>query len=263
MIREEKIVDYSNFHVPIQLKEHVKDKKTFNELIVKAQSGCKESLDFLVESNLKLVLNLVNKFKGKERLYEDLFQLGTIGLIKAIERFDLSREVHFSTYAVPLILGEIKRELRDNQTLKVSRNIQDNAKKIKDAYEIILIEKQREPRFSEIVERTNLKKEEVSLALSSTNEIVSLSGFSSNAEGDKAIATEDKVKNEKCYIDEWLQKDTIKKAFELLNEKEKTIIHLRYFEEKTQQEIGEYYGMSQAHVSRMEKQALIKLRQVI
>jgi len=254
---------HNNFHIPIPLKDHCLNPEETRELIIKAQSGCIESRDIMVERNLKLVINVVRRFKGKEDVCEDLFQIGSIGLLKAINNFDIEREVKFSTYAVPTILGEIRRYLRDNNTIKVSRTIQENTRKIRDFHEKYVLKYEREPKMSEIVENLKMDIEDVAMAMGSTNEIISFSKTNHEDNGDKAISLEDKLKNQKCLIQDWIEKENIREAFDVLNDKEKNIIEMRFFNDKTQQEVGEELGISQAHVSRIEKNALIKLRKVI
>jgi RNA polymerase sporulation-specific sigma factor len=252
-----------NFQLPMSLQEHCKNAEEINQLISLAQKGCQESREKLTETNLKLVVNLVRRFKGKEAIYDDLFQIGTIGLIKAIDNFDLNREVRFSTYAVPMIIGEIRRYLRDTNSIKVSRNIQENTRKIRDFHEKFVTKFEREPRMSEIAENLKIDIEDVVMAIGASNEIISFSKPLSESSEDKAISLEERLCSEKNGIDDWFQKEYLKDAFKKLTEKEKRVVEMRFFQDKTQMEIGEELGISQAHVSRIEKLALLKLRKVI
>lgn len=249
--------------INLEIKNHIKNKEELNELIRKAQNGCEISKELAIETNLRLVLNIAHKFKGKESMLDDLFQVGTIGLIKSLERFEIEKGYHFSTYASYLIYGEMKKYLRDYNPVKISRNIKENGYKIKKFINEYYNEFYKEPTVKEISNKLKLNEKEVIVAFESLNEIEYLSKMKTDNNGQETKSVEDKIKAENSQIDKWIEKENLKQAFDILNEKEKEIIILRYFEEKTQQEIGIEFGISQAHISRLERNALKKMKEVI
>jgi RNA polymerase sporulation-specific sigma factor len=251
-------VPFSDDKKPLSHEETMK-------LIKKSQMGSTESKDTLVEYHYKLVLRSVQRFSLKSTTFDDLFQVGLIGLIKSIDQFDFTRNVRFSTYAIPTILGEIKRYLRDkNQDIRISRLIKDNAKKIRDFIEEATQTLQREVLFSDLIQGLpELSREEICLALGTEFDVLSMSAQSVYADDEASVSFEDKLTDQKNAIEHWMVSDQIKELLNQLNPSEKIIIEWRYFKEKTQQEIGEKLGISQAHVSRMEKATLLKLKKLI
>ena len=193
---------------------------------------------------------------------DDLFQVGCIGLIKAIDNFDTSHNVKFSTYAVPMIIGEIRRYLRDNNSIRVSRSLRDIAYKALQAKEKLTNENSKEPTIGEIAKELNLPKEEVVFALDAIQDPISL--FESvYHDGGDAIYVMDQVSDEKNTDDNWLESIALKEAISKLNEREKHILNLRFFRGRTQMEVAEEIGISQAQVSRLEKTALMHMRKYI
>lgn len=231
-------------------------------LIKQAHMGDKAARETLVENNLGLVWSIVKRFTGRGYDAEDLFQIGSIGLLKAIDKFDLTMDVKFSTYAVPLITGEIKRFLRDDGMIKVSRQIKENGWKIKKAAEQISIQKGREATVDEISREVGIATEEIAMALEASMEVESIYRPVSNAEG-KELHLIDKIVEEKNYTEQCINSIVIKQLLSSLNEKEAKLIHLRYFEDKTQSEIAKILGMNQVQVSRLEKKILINMRKLI
>lgn len=230
------------------------------EQIKLSQQGDKVALDNLVLDNLGLVHAVVKRFCRKEQDREDLFQIGVIGLIKAIERFDEDFQVQFSTYAVPLISGEIRRFLRDDGMVKVARSIKENSYKIARAKETLSQEKGREISVGEIAEHLRLPLEDVILALEATSEVESIYRpvYSGNEE---EIYLIDQLKDNRNEEERIFQNLLLEEGMELLNEKEKTLIQLRYFKNMTQSQIAETLGMTQVQVSRMEKKLLQRMNQ--
>ena len=229
------------------------------QLIDKSHQGDKLARDTLVEENLGLVWNVVKRFIGRGHEPEDLFQIGSIGLIKAIDNFDTGFQVKFSTYAVPMIMGEIRRFLRDDGMIKMSRSIKENAYKIKNAQEKIRKSSGREPTMEEIEKETELSKEDIVLALDSQVEIDSIyrSVYMDNG---SEICLADKIADKKNENEESMNRILLETLLQELEEKEKKLISLRYFQDKTQMETAKVLGISQVQVSRMEKKILLRLR---
>lgn len=228
-------------------------------LIQRAHDGDKEARDILVEENVGLVWSIVRRFQNRGVEPEDLFQIGTIGLIKAVDKFDCSYEVCFSTYAVPMITGEIKRYLRDDGILKVSRSLKETAAK---AYRIReQQEKQtgREPTTQEIARELGISPEELMEAMDSYVQVESLQQTIYQGEGN-TILLMDKLEEKDRQEEKVLDRIVLKEVLETLEAKERTIIYLRYFAGKTQAEIGKKMGMSQVQVSRTEKKVLERMR---
>lgn len=231
------------------------------ELIRQAKEGNMEARSRLVEENVGLIWSVVRRFQGRGYDSEDLFQIGSIGLLKCIDHFDLSREVKFSTYAVPLIMGEIKRFLRDDGMVKVSRSLKEINYKVKKETEIYQKEHHREPTLQEISVTLQIDESDILMAMESGQEISSLHQVIYQSDGDE-IHLEDKIEQQNDEIEEAVNRMYISQLLNHLEEKEKTLIELRYFENKTQSVVAEILGISQVQVSRLEKKILEKLRQV-
>ncbi len=230
------------------------------ELIRLSQLGDKEARDRIVTENVGLVWSIVRRFLGRGHEAEDLFQIGSIGLMKAIDKFDLSYEVKFSTYAVPMITGEIKRFLRDDGMIKVSRSLKETANKIRMVREELEARNGREPTIEEISSVLELAKEEVVLALESGAEVESL--YKTIYQGDgNAIFLIDKLEQSDDESNTMINHMALKEVMNSLSDKEKSIITLRYFKEKTQTEIANELGISQVQVSRLERKILKTMRE--
>ncbi len=243
-------VDTSSLPV---LKEAEKER-----LLRLLKQGDKKARTELINGNLRLVLSVVQRFSGRGENPDDLFQVGCIGLIKSIDNFDISQNVRFSTYAVPMIIGEIRRYLRDNNAVRVSRSIKDTAYRAMQAKERIMSKTQREPTVSEIAEELGIPREDVVIALESVVDPVSLYDpvFS---DGGDTIYVLDQVgdnNDDRNWLDEIQLKDSIKK----LSPREKLILSLRFLQGKTQMEVSREIGISQAQVSRLEKGALKRIK---
>lgn len=244
-------------------------------LIEKSQAGDKAARDILIENNLGLVHHIVKRFSGRGYDLEDLFQIGVIGLIKAIDKFNLKFDVKFSTYAVPMIMGEIKRFFRDDGMIKVSRTIKENAIRIKTATQRLTNRLGREPLLSEISEETGLSAEEISLALDAGAEVESIYKSVYQADGsevfliDKVAADSDSIQAVSGSLSEDAEKEKLinhlmlGQLLDSLAEKERMLIHMRYFQDKTQSEVAAFFGISQVQVSRMEKKILLHMREEI
>ncbi|NLK43080.1 MAG: RNA polymerase sporulation sigma factor SigG [Tissierellia bacterium] len=232
------------------------------ELFVKIKEGDLKARETFIQGNLRLVLSIIQRFNRRGEHVDDLFQVGCIGLIKAIDNFDLSQNVRFSTYAVPMIIGEIRRYLRDNNSIRVSRSLRDIAYRALQAREQLINKNSKEPTIYEIAEELNLPKEEVVFALEAIQEPISLFEPIFHDSGD-AIYVMDQVKDEKAEDEVWLSQIALREAIEKLNNREKQILNLRFFEGKTQMEVAEEIGISQAQVSRLEKNALRQMRKYI
>lgn len=229
------------------------------ELLARAQEGDKEARDQLVSDNVGLVWSVVRRFGNRGHDMEDLFQIGCIGLIKCIDKFDLSYDVKFSTYAVPMITGEIKRFLRDDGMIKVSRSLKENAYKAKAAREQFCHQHGREPTIIELADILDIDKEDLIVALESNIEVDSLSKTIYQSDGN-SISLMDKLEEQRDDNKALIDKITIGDLMKHLDEKEREIIRLRYFEEKTQTEIAKLMGVSQVQVSRLEKKILLNMR---
>ena len=228
-------------------------------LMTKIKQGDEKARQEFINGNLRLVLSIIRRFWGRGENADDLFQVGCIGLIKAIDNFDLSQNVQFSTYAVPMIVGEIRRYLRDNNVVRVSRSVRDLAYKALGIKEKIYNEEQREATIEEIAKELNVTKEEVIMSLDAIQEPISLQEpvYSENTEN---IYLMDQIGDKKNTDDKWTQNLAISEAMKKLNEKEKMIINKRFFEGRTQVEVAEEIGISQAQVSRLERLAIGHIR---
>lgn len=229
------------------------------ELLIKAHNGSKEARNKLINGNLKLVLSVVQRFGNKKEELDDLFQIGCIGLIKAIDNFDITLNVQFSTYAVPMIIGEIRRYLRDNNIVRVSRSLRDIAYKALRAKEKFAELGVAEPTIEQISREIDVPIEDVVCALDSIVEPVSLFEPVYN-EGSDAIYVMDQIGDRRNTDDNWLDEISLRESLKKLNEREKKIISLRFFVGKTQVEVASEIGISQAQVSRIEKGALDKIK---
>ena len=242
-------------------------------LIEQLQAGRTELRDVLVEKNLGLVQHIVKRYVGRGVDAEDLFQIGSIGLIKAIDKFDLSFEVKFSTYAVPLICGEIKRFLRDDGIVKVSRSLKENNIQIRRFIERFSNENGRDPSMEEIAKETGLEQEDILLAMESANEVESIYQSVYQSDGNELYLVDQIVEGgvrkglgqayssyEDKEKEEVLNHILVGQMMERLSEMEQKLIHMRYFEDKTQTEVAAVCGISQVQVSRLEKKILLKLR---
>lgn len=229
------------------------------ELFKKMKEGDKFAKDEIVNGNLKLVLSILRKYNNRCDNMDDLFQVGCIGLIKAIDNFDISFDVKFSTYAVPMIMGEVKRYLRDNSSIRVARSIKDTAYKSFQAKEDLTKELNREPTTKEISDKLGIAEYEVVLALDSMKDVVSISEPIYNDGGD-TIYLIDQIEDKNSYMKEINEKLALKNALNNLSEKEKYIITERYLIGKTQMELADEIGISQAQISRIEKSALKNIK---
>ena len=232
------------------------------ELFVKIKQGDKKAREAFINGNLKLVLSVIKKFSNRGENADDLFQVGCIGLIKAIDNFDLSQNVLFSTYAVPMIIGEIRRHLRDNNTIRVSRSLRDIAYKALQAKESLLIRNSKEPTIDEIAKEIGIEREDIAQALDAIQEPVSLYEPVYN-DGIDSLYIMDQVRDTKNIDENWIEDISISESLKKLNDREKMIITKRFFDGKTQMEVADEIGISQAQVSRLEKTALMRMKKNI
>ena len=233
--------------------------KEKEELFIKIKQGDIDARNQFIKGNLRLVLSVIQRFYNRGENADDLFQIGCIGLIKAIDNFDISQGVQFSTYAVPMIIGEIRRYLRDNNAIRVSRSIRDLAYKVIQYKEKFNKERGREPNIEEIAKEFKVEKEEISFCLDAIQDPVSLQEPIYN-DGSESIYVMDQVKDTKNSDENWAENMTVAEALKRLNEKEKMIITKRYFDGRTQMEVADEIGISQAQVSRLEKTALKNIK---
>ncbi len=231
-------------------------------LFQKIQEGDEAARQLYIKGNLRLVLSVIKRFQNTDENLDDLFQIGVIGLIKAIDNFDSSLGVKFSTYAVPMIIGEIRRYLRDNNAIRVSRSLRDTAYKAIYAKEDLMKRQQKEPTILEIAKEIGVDKEEICLALDAIQSPVSLYE-PVYSEGGDTLYVMDQISDKKCKEDNWVQNMALKDAIRRLPERERLIINLRFFQGKTQMEVAEEAGISQAQVSRLEKNALKSMRRYL
>jgi RNA polymerase sporulation-specific sigma factor len=224
-------------------------------------TGSKEARDKLIRGNLRLVLSVIQKFTGRGEDIDDLFQIGVVGLIKAINNFDLSKEVRFSTYCVPMISGELRRHLRDYSHVKVSRSLRDLAYKAIQAKERLTVKLQREPNIDEIAAETGEKRSEIVIALESISDPVSLYE-PVYSDSDDTVYIMDQI-SDRNDVDSWMDELSIRDAIKSLGSRERNIIYLRFLRGKTQVEVAEEIGISQAQVSRLEKGAINRIKSSI
>lgn len=228
-------------------------------LLLRAKQGDMKAREELIAGNLRLVLSVIQRFANRGENADDLFQVGCIGLIKAIDNFNTDLDVRFSTYGVPMIVGEIRRYLRDNSTMRVSRAMRDTAYKVLQAKEAYMAEHQREPTVDEIARMLELKREDVVFALDAIVDPVSLYEPVYSDSGD-TICVMDQVRDSKDTDENWLEQIALREAIAKLSDREKRILSLRFFQGKTQMEVSTEVGISQAQVSRLEKNALRQIK---
>ena len=228
-------------------------------LFKKIKSGDKMAREKFVQGNLRLVLSVIQKFSNRGENPDDLFQVGCIGLMKSIDNFDLSQNVKFSTYAVPMIIGEIRRYLRDNNSIRVSRSLRDTAYKALSVKEKLMRENETEPTVDQIAKEIGMEKEDVVFALDAIQEPVSLYEPVYN-DGTDAIFVMDQLSDEKNLDENWIEEISLKEAMKKLSGREKHILTLRFFKGRTQMEVANELGISQAQVSRLEKNALKSMK---
>ncbi len=233
-----------------------------DELFIKIKQGDKEARETFIKGNLRLVLSVIQRFASRGENPDDLFQVGCIGLIKAIDNFDLSVGVQFSTYAVPMIIGEVRRFLRDEGPIRVSRSLKDIAYKSLRAKELFIAKNMREPTIEELAKEIEVKKEDIVFALDAIADPISLFEPVYH-DGGEAIYVMDQVKDTKNTDANWLESIALSEAMRHLEPREKHILNLRFFCGKTQMEVAEEIGISQAQVSRLEKSALKSMRKYV
>ena len=255
MLNKVEICGVNTSNLPLLSKEEKE------ALFIKIKAGDEEARNTFINGNLRLVLSVIQRFYGRGENADDLFQVGCVGLIKAIDNFDLSQNVQFSTYAVPMIIGEVKRYLRDNNSIRVSRAIRDLAYKVIQFKERYTKEHGKEPNIEEIAKELDVNKEDIAFSLDAIQDPVSLQEPIYN-DGSDSIYIMDQVKDSKNTDELWAEKITIKGAMEKLNEKERMIINKRFFDGRTQMEVAEEIGISQAQVSRLEKTAIQHIKRL-
>ena len=236
--------------------------KEKRELLLKMRNGDTKARETFINGNLRLVLSVIQRFNNRGENVDDLFQVGCIGLMKSIDNFDLTQNVKFSTYAVPMIIGEIRRYLRDNNSIRVSRSLRDVAYKALLVRDKLIKENNNEPTISQIAKELNIPREEVVFALDAIQDPVSLFEPIYHDGGD-AIYVMDQISDSKNSDDSWLENISIKEAMKKLNDREKLILTLRFFNGRTQMEVADEIGISQAQVSRLEKTALKHMRKYV
>ncbi len=232
------------------------------ELLKRTKQGDEKAREALINGNLKLVLSVIRRFSSRGENPDDLFQIGCIGLIKAIDNFDITLGVQFSTYAVPMIIGELRRFLRDNNVIRVSRSLRDLAYRALNTKEALLSKLGREPTIEEIAKEMDAPKEDIVNALDAIVDPISLYEPVFSENGD-SIYVMDQISDTKNTDESWLQKIAISEAIKGLSTRERNIIELRFFEGKTQMEVAHEIHISQAQVSRLEKGALAQIRKQI
>ena len=238
------------------LKQEEKD-----ELFRRIKQGDTEAREQYIKGNLRLVLSVIRRFQNSNENPDDLFQIGVVGLMKAIDHFDLSKEVRFSTYCVPMISGELRRYLRDFNQIKVSRSLRDMAYKAMQAKERLTMQLQKEPTVEQIAQELGAKREDVVIALESISDPVSLYEPIYSDSGD-ALYVLDQISDHN-NMESWLSELSLREAIRNLGDREKNILYLRFFQGKTQIEVAGEIGISQAQVSRLEKGALTKIKQAV
>ncbi len=241
---------------------HVLSQVEMDALLRRAQAGDEDAREKLIEGNLRLVLSVIQRFDKRGENPDDLFQVGCIGLIKAISNFDPDKQVRFSTYGVPMIAGEVRRYLRDNSVIRVSRSIRDVAYRVLQCKEALTTRLGREPTLEEISKELEIPLEEVSRALDAVCAPASLYDPVYSDGGD-ALTVMDQVRDTKNTEDGWMEHITLQNAFRALNDREKQILSLRFYDGKTQMEVASALGISQAQVSRLEKGAIGAMRKSV
>ncbi|MBE6629151.1 MAG: RNA polymerase sporulation sigma factor SigG [Ruminococcaceae bacterium] len=228
-------------------------------LLLRARSGDENARQELISGNLRLVLSIIQRFTNRKENMDDLFQVGCIGLVKAVDNFNVEMDVKFSTYAVPMIIGEIRRYLRDNNAIRISRSVRDLAYRAMQVREELIARKESEPTVDEIAARLGEKREAVLHAMEAIVEPISLYEPVTNEGGD-SLYLMDQLADTSGGDEAWLENIVLREAMKVLSEREKKIINLRFYNNKTQMEIADEIGISQAQVSRLEKGALEKMR---
>lgn len=232
------------------------------ELFARIQNGDMQARREFIYGNLRLVLSILHRFSSRGENADDLFQIGCIGLIKALDNFDTSHEVKFSTYAVPMIIGEIRRYLRDNNSIRVSRSLRDTAYKALAVKERLTASTGKEPTIEQISKELDIPCEDIATALDAILDPISLQDPVYHDGGD-AVFVMDQIADEKNIDDSWLEKISLSEAMRRLSERERHILTLRFFKGRTQMEVADEIGISQAQVSRLEKNALSHMRKFL
>ena len=233
------------------------------ELIRKAQAGDKEARQKLISGNLRLVLSVIQRFTGRGENMDDLFQVGVIGLIKSIDNFKPEYGLRLSTYSCPMIIGEVRRYLRDHGMVRVSRSMRDTAYKVLQVRERLLNETQREPTVEQIAKELDIPREDVVFAMDAIMDPVSLYEPVYSDNGGDTLCVMDQVRDIKNTDEQWLERIALKEAFQALSPREKQILILRFYDGKTQMEVAGQVGISQAQVSRLEKGAIGSIRKSV
>ena len=240
----------------------VLSQREMEQLLIRSKAGDLQAREQLIEGNLRLVLSVIQRFDKRGESPDDLFQVGCIGLIKAIANFDPEKQVRFSTYGVPMIAGEVRRYLRDNSAIRVSRSIRDVAYRVLQCKEGLLLQLGREPSLEEISRELGLEIGEISEALDAVSAPLSLYDPVFSDGGDPLMVM-DQVRDTKNTDDRWMERIALKEAFRTLGEREKQILSLRFYDGKTQMEVANLVGISQAQVSRLEKNAISTMRKSV
>ena len=231
-------------------------------LLKRAKAGDQEARRELIEGNLRLVLSVIQRFAGRKENVDDLFQVGCVGLIKAIDNFDTSQMVRFSTYGVPMIIGEIRRYLRDNSAIRVSRSMRDTAYRVLQVRDRLVAENQKEPTVEQIAQELDIPREDVVFAMDAIVDPVSLYDPVYSDSGD-TLCVMDQVRDNKNTDEDWTDRIALKEAMKRLDDRERRILSLRFYEGKTQMEVSAEVGISQAQVSRLEKGAINTIKKNI
>ena len=233
-----------------------------DELLVRSSQGDESARQALIEGNLRLVLSVIQRFDKRGESPDDLFQVGCIGLLKAISNFDPTKQVRFSTYGVPMIAGEVRRYLRDNSAIRVSRSLRDAAYRVLQCREALILELGRDPSLQEISQRLALSEQEISNALDAISAPVSLYDPVYSDGGDP-LTVMDQIRDNRNTDDTWLERITLRDGLKRLTDREKQILRLRFYDGKTQMDVAKTLNISQAQVSRLEKGAISSLRKFI
>ena len=236
--------------------------ETMRELFAKMGQGDETARETIISGNLRLVLSVIQRFAGRGECSDDLFQVGCVGLIKATDHFDLGQNVRFSTYAVPMIIGEVRRYLRDNNALRVSRSLRDIAYKALRAKEAYISDNGKEPRTAEIAAMLSLPEETVTYAMDAIQEPVSLYEPIYHDGGDPLLVM-DQIRDDKNSDRLWVERVAVGEALKKIAPRENKILRMRFFQGRTQMEVAKEIGISQAQVSRLEKNALLQLRKYV
>ena len=232
------------------------------ELLLRSSQGDETARQALIEGNLRLVLSVIQRFEKRGESPDDLFQVGCIGLLKAISNFDPTKQVRFSTYGVPMIAGEVRRYLRDNSAIRVSRSLRDVAYRVLQCREALLLELGRDPTLQEISQQLELSEQEISTALDAISSPVSL--FDPvYSDGNDPLTVMDQIRDDRNTDDNWMERITLREGVQRLSQRERQILRLRFYDDKTQMDVARILNISQAQVSRLEKGAIGSLRKYI